>query len=1236
MRNAPLQLSLTRSVLVALWSLLVTLGVANVTAQNESGAREKLKPGAFVEGSLVGGEVHRYRVSVKANHLLRVKVQQNGVDVEVRVSDPTGKLVGSVDSPNGANGPEAIDFIAGTSGTYLIGIVPLDSKAAKGNYTISVEKPRISTPADRTSISLREEAKRLFAEAEKLRRDENRERRLEAIKLYRQAADRYRELKDGAAESYCLFNAGLTYLSVAERKLAADALEESLRADSSQSDPKSRAAVLALIAKQRTWLGQWALAIERYVSAIELQRKLSDREGLVTSLNEVAFVYYSRGMQAAAIKAYEEVLALRQSLGDEAGVTSALRRLGSIYTKVGEVRKGVELLDQALALSLKTGDKKARSEVLVDLAGSIYYDAVQGDGKYEESSAQKAIDRLNEALAISREVADRDSEIAILGRIARNYAYLRKNNLALDYYHQAQRLAREKGVDGFDGPEVLNIAHIYVAMEDWSKALSTYKEASDLFAKMQYPLGQAEAGLGVARVYYDLGAFDKSLEHTSWALERGRSSQEILRKAYNLMGMAYSRRRDHRSLEYFTLALKLALAEKDRDGEASMLSNIGAYYEDVAHQYPQALDYYEKALAIHQKIGSVSGAASDLTGLASVNASTGDLEKAKDLYLEAVRMFRQLGDREKETKTLGLLAGVWKSLGENRLAIFYSKQAINRIQERRVAISSVDEGSRKAYLVLVEPVYRMLADALIEEGQFTQADRVLSLLKQDELSDFTRRDSSEIAMLGQKVTLTTIEKALLERYNLLAGRITEISEEFLRLDDKKRTLSRNNLSLSEVELKRHQELETNLSDANAAFQLFVTKELVGEVGKQKKDDIEIDRSLQDKLRRWGKGTVALNTIAGPDRYRVVLTTPAIQIDGKTEIKASELNKKIFAFRSALQNPKVDPRRLGKELYDILVKPIENQLRAVGAQTLLWSLDGSLRYLPLAALSPDGKRYFGEGFQNVLITAKTRDDLSGSNSTWRALGVGVSESQTVAPAGEGAATVSFSALPGAELELKAIVRDGTTRTETGVLPGKRLVNAAFSESAFKDAIAKENAQGRREYNILHIASHFRLGSNWSDSFLLLGNGDTLTLEEINNSPTLTFGDAELITLSACNTAIGEESGGKEVESLASVIQTKSAKAILATLWPVADESTQLLMSEFYSAKKSNPKLTKAAAMQVAQLAMINGKLRPTGKLNGCRAEQFAGGAKQEEFKCDPNAPYSHPYFWSPFVLIGNWR
>ncbi len=206
----------------------------------------------------------------------------------------------------------------------------------------------------------------------------------------------------------------------------------------------------------------------------------------------------------------------------------------------------------------------------------------------------------------------------------------------------------------------------------------------------------------------------------------------------------------------------------------------------------------------------------------------------------------------------------------------------------------------------------------------------------------------------------------------------------------------------------------------------------------------------------------------------------------------------------------------------------------------------------------------------------------------------------------------------------------------MLDGTRMLDEQFDLESVRNTVPQTTDDGK-PFNVLHLATHFSLGANDQDSALLLGDGTRLSLFEIGRDEALDFKDLELLTLSACQTGVSTgDANGREVESLGMLAQKKGAKAVLATLWKVADESTSLFMAEFYRVKKANPTMNKAEAIRLAQKAMIDGRIKASGTSTSCRAEAFGVGAKPSEFKCDPNAPFSHPYFWSPFVLIGNWR
>jgi CHAT domain-containing protein len=232
-------------------------------------------------------------------------------------------------------------------------------------------------------------------------------------------------------------------------------------------------------------------------------------------------------------------------------------------------------------------------------------------------------------------------------------------------------------------------------------------------------------------------------------------------------------------------------------------------------------------------------------------------------------------------------------------------------------------------------------------------------------------------------------------------------------------------------------------------------------------------------------------------------------------------------------------------------------------------------------------------------------------TWTVAGMGVSKPLS-----------GFAPLHSVEAELSGIVRTG----KAGVLPGKVYLNEAFTQSALKGVEGSE-------VRLVHVATHFAFKPGTErDSGLLLGDGSLLSVGALREMGTL-FADVDLLTLSACETGLGTDKNadGREIESVAVIAQESGAKAVLATLWKVADESASLLMQAFYQERVKQPNLSKAEALRRAQVALLTGKIKPSvksGKHSG------RGG----ETAVAPNRPhdFAHPYYWAPFILTGNWK
>lgn len=284
------------------------------------------------------------------------------------------------------------------------------------------------------------------------------------------------------------------------------------------------------------------------------------------------------------------------------------------------------------------------------------------------------------------------------------------------------------------------------------------------------------------------------------------------------------------------------------------------------------------------------------------------------------------------------------------------------------------------------------------------------------------------------------------------------------------------------------------------------------------------------------------------------------------------------------------------------------------------MDGPLRYIPPAALH-DGERYLIETYRLALYNLAAADKLSAKRAdAWQVAGLGVSKPHP-----------GFSPLPAVPAELEGIVKRDDQDPD-GVIPGRVHLDEAF------DAVRlAEILEERADYPVLHIASHFSLNpGNNGDSYLLLGDGRRLTLADINSDPNYALFGIDLLTLSACDTAVGQKAAGAEIESFGSLAQERGARGVLASLWSVNDEGTGQLMQRFYGRRAEDSTLTKAEALRQAQIDLLRGSDsdRPCSV---SRRPVSLGSTNRSPETPAPDAAcrWSHPHYWAPFVLMGNW-
>ncbi|NEZ61631.1 CHAT domain-containing protein [Leptolyngbyaceae cyanobacterium CCMR0082] len=335
-----------------------------------------------------------------------------------------------------------------------------------------------------------------------------------------------------------------------------------------------------------------------------------------------------------------------------------------------------------------------------------------------------------------------------------------------------------------------------------------------------------------------------------------------------------------------------------------------------------------------------------------------------------------------------------------------------------------------------------------------------------------------------------------------------------------------------------------------------------------------------------------------DRVEVVFRLPGQSLNHRSAMVAKErvLNT-LSRLQRSISYPGVDLRSRSRnarfevvadqpltfitpaqQLYDWLIRPIEADLATADIDVLVFVLDSALRNVPMSVLH-DGNQYLIERYPIALTPGlQLIDPEPLANRNIRALVAGLSDS-----VGE------FPPLPNVDAEIEAIQAQ---------VPSEVLLNQSFVEPNF----ASKLTTGRG--SVVHLATHGEFSSELEDTFVLAWDGPLnanqlsalLQSGEISRDETI-----ELLILSACETATGDD---RAALGLAGVAIRSGARSTLATLWLVDDRGTSELMGSLYG-ELTSTNLSKAEILQRAQLKLLN------------------------------NEDYQHPYFWAPFVLIGNW-
>ncbi|KAM3100097.1 tetratricopeptide repeat protein [Phormidesmis sp. 146-12] len=1084
----------------------------------------------------------------------------------------------------------------------------------------------------------------------------------EAIIHLQAAVKLSRELDDRFLESSILLDLGDAYRWGRQYSQALASYQSSLNIRRSLGDDTGEDILLYRTAQTLRNLGQYQLALENYQKALSVCSLREDKclgsgreyhlSGMGVSISqEIGEVYFT-------LKQYYKALDYFQQKGGY-GLWGweDYKNLGITYENLGNIDLALKYFGKILdSRGPGCGDGDVADATIVE---AVRQDIAMGnDGGECQGYRETWIPSLSIATFHTAEIYRRRGEYsraiemyknslakfgkraAILNNLGTLYKAQGDYDKALKIYREALWLRRGGGNYSVDkdpygeAVSLNNIGEIYRRQGQYSKSLETYQQSLKIFRNLASSLTAAQATItpfqdidtvrkgeasvmhNFGSVYYDLGQYEKALDFYNQSLTTSKSLDDKASQGRSLsnIGLVYEAQKYYsKALEVYQQALIARRDAEDRPGEAATLNNIGLVHIKM-NQSHLGIEPLQQALTIFQKLEDKASEANTLDSLGTLYTTVGQYSQALTSYQNALRLIKEANLPPLEGVILSHLGNMLVQDSQPALAIVFYKQSVNIRQTIRQDLRILPRELQESYTETVAVTYRNLADLLIEQGRIGEAQQVLELLKVQELNDYTRTTRTDNT--SQSIALDRSEEAITKAHTTLIAFAQDIqncsddlpcanSDRLPKLIEQRKQQNiafANLVKTLEAQLKERSEKDVafiNPNDPNNDFRRRAEEILNSQPGTL----LIYPLVLEDKM--W-----LLVGSAGPvfTRYEVKVSQKELAetiLQFRTEMKRCETSTCTKADTDRVKQISqklyqwMFPEKLQKELQANIKQPIQN---------LVFAPDRATRYIPMGALF-DGKQYLIERYTVSTIVAASKTDAGAKLPAQpKVLAMGLSD-----------AVPGFNALPGVPSELDAIVKTTNPKDPHGIFPGDEFLNQTFTRSKLQIRL--------QQHQILHLATHGKfVPGAIENSFLVLGDGNPFKIPDIQELDGLP--GVHLVVLSACETALGDrrEQDGIEIAGISNAFLQRGAKSVIASLWQVNDPSTSLWMQRFYQ-NLANGNLTKSKAMQQVQLDFLKGKVT-LKELQNFRASggRYVEGGGQLDL--------THPYYWAPFILIGN--
>lgn len=950
-------------------------------------------------------------------------------------------------------------------------------------------------------------------------------------------------------------------------------------------------------------------ALRTYEKARLIYHSKGDLPNQALTLLEMGKVQDWSGEPSAALASYESALKICRTSRDQRAEATALNRLGFYYIERSDFGKAFELGTQARQISSTIADRHNEAYALLLL----------GTSKYNQRELTESRNFLQLSLEIFKAESDKSAQAQALDALGHLSHESGNAGEALQLFTDALELAGQAG-DLLVKGKVLNaIAITHSILGEKQQAVGRYREALTILEKMGNKRQVAVALNGLGYLYYSVGQNERSFNYYSRALDLFRNVGDREGESIALVRMGKISEglwEKSKAASYYEQLVVVARQLKDPILESYVLNWLGDVYESSDTR--RALVLYEQALALSRKHSNPRIEAYTLNRLGYTHALLGEKVIARKFYDAALDRTQTIGDREAESLTLYNLAVLERSRNGVREAQALIERSLRIVESLTTAAGARE--LRASYFATVHQQYEFYIDLLMQlDGQDGSAGFASLALQASERS----RARSLLEMLGESGAdirqgvdpkLLDYEKNVKAKLrSAIQNRMTAFNQpnSKQKIDD----LQREIIGLTAEYEQIAGEIRQRSPQYAALTQpVSLTRKQIQELLDE--DTVMVEYALGDQRSfAWTISRDSIESYWLPGRA-VLEKLVRVVYEGLTKDPRDTARTRTEDYSAAMEN-------LSKVLLEPLAKHRSKKRLVVVA-------DGALQYIPFSTLQLSNDTRLIANYEIVNLPSASAlavqrnalkdrkaapqllaviadpvfesDDsrLANARSTRNAPAARQGHAQDVSKLGRTLRNVGsgdLHRLPLSEREADALY---------SLIPPEKGMKAIGFNASRKTVTGDQLIN----YRMVHFATHGLVDNEVPElSGIVLSMFDKnghrqdgfIQLYEIYNLKLA----ADLVVLSACQTALGKDIKGEGIVSLTRGFMHAGSPRVVASLWNVDDAATADLMSRFYRQMIVNG-LRPAAALRVAQLEL----------------------AKERR--------YQSPFFWAGFIIQGEWN